>query len=179
MGWGLKQNYYSTPNFIAQRVYFNVITDLLNPNMIVPPLYMQINPHTFNQSFQKKIHRYTTFIAFIEEYWGDELDTISCSNSTGGFVLEPEDGIDHLTVCDRTKTISYFKFQDILDLYRNNGNVYDSTGRIVKKGNILLSFDVGVYYGYFENFNYTEDAESPYKFNFDFVFKVEKSYIGF
>ena len=112
--------------------------------------------------------------SYVEEYWGEELDEISCNGSTGGFILE-DLGLNNLS---KTQTKPYFKFQDLLDVYRNNGDTYDESGRVVKKGNIMLSFDIGSYYGYFDNFNYSEAGDVPFRFVFDFIFKVERSYLG-
>ena len=162
------------PKIVVRNVAFNVVEDILHPTIILPPLYMQINPQTLNQTFQKKINRTQTFGANVEEHWGDELDSISCSNSTGGFISEDFG----LTTEKRSETLPYFKFQSVLDVYRNNGGIYDSLGRIIKKGQIVLYFNPGTYYGYFENFTYTEDASMPFRFVFDFTFKVEKSYTG-
>ena len=41
-------------------------------------------------------------------------------------------------------------------------------GKVIKKGSIVLSYDMGTYFGYFENFSYTEDASKPFNFIFDF-----------
>lgn len=162
------------PKFVARRVAFNIVEDIFNPTILLPPLYMQINPTNFQQSFSKKIHRYQTFAAQIEEHYGDELDTITCSASTGGFILE-DFGI---TTVNRSLTKPYFKFQDVLDVYRNNGAIYDSLGQIIKRGRVVLYFDPGTYFGYFDSFSYQEDASTPFRFTFDFSFKVEKSYTG-
>lgn len=162
------------PQFEARRVYFNIVEDFFNPVETLPPLYMQHNPNTWAQSFKKKIHRYQTISAHVEEHWGDDLDTITANATTGGFYLEEEG----LTTVRRNLTKPFFKFQDILDIYKNNGNIYDDRGRVVKKGNILLSYDEGTYLGHFESFNYVEDATAPFTFNFDFTFKVEKSFVG-
>jgi len=162
------------PKFEARRMTFNVIDNLVNPVVILPPLYMHINPQNMDQTFKKKTHRYQTFSAYVEEFWGEELDTISCNASTGGFILKDMG----LTALYRVQTQPYFKFQDILDIYRNNGNTYDNFGRITKKGTIVLSYDEGTYYGYFENFNYTEDGDKPFKFIFDFTFKISNSILG-
>lgn len=162
------------PRFKARLLSFNIIEDYLNPTVMLPPLYVQVNPNSMKKTYQKKIHRYSTFDALVEEHWGEELDTLACSNSTGSFIKE-EIGVTNIF---KTQTQSYFKFQDILDVYRNNGNTYDSTGRIIRKGSIVLSFDEGTYFGFFENLSYTEDANSPFKFTFDFTFKVEKDYTG-
>ncbi len=162
------------PKYETRRLAINIIEDFYNPVVILPPLYFQINPQNFEIAYAKKIHRYQTFDAYVEEYWGEELDTITCSNSTGGFISE-ELGLDTL---NRARTKPFFKFQDILDVYRNNGNIYNSQGVVIKKGKVVVFFDPGTYFGYFENFNYTESAENPFRFTFNFTFKVQKSYTG-
>lgn len=162
------------PKFETRRLAINVIEDFYDPVVILPPLYFHINPQNFQIAYAKKTHRYQTFNAFVEEYWGEEMDTITCQGSTGAFIAE-DIGLDTLT---RTRTSPYFKFQDVLDVYRNNGNVYNDKGQVLRKGKIVIFFDPGTYFGYFENFSYTESAESPFKFVFNFSFKVQKSYTG-
>jgi len=162
------------PKYETRRLSINIIEDFYDPVVILPALYFQINPQDFQINYAKKTNRYQTFNAFVEEYWGEELDTITCSGSTGAFISE-ELGLDTI---NRTKTGSYFKFQDILDIYRNNGNVYNDSGRVLRKGKVVIFFDPGTYFGYFENFSYTESADSPFKFVFNFTFKVQKSYTG-
>jgi hypothetical protein len=163
------------PKFQSRRLAINLIEDNLNPTIILPPLYMQVNPQNLKQSFKKKTNRIQTIGGFVEQYWGDELDTMTVSASTGGFV-HPNLGYTNV---ERTKTTPYFKFQDILDIYRNNGNTYDNMGRVVKRGSVIIFFDPGTYLGYFDNFEWSEDASSPFKFLFSFTFKVERSYTGF
>ena len=165
------------PKGETRRVAFNIISDLgiPDPLVVLPPLYMQHNPQTWSQSFKKIITRYSTFSAFVEEHWGDELDTITASATTGGFIHE-DTGYDTV---NRSKTKPFHKFQDILDIYKNNGNQYNNLGQVVKKGSIVVFFDPGTYIGHFENFNYVEDASNPYIFKFDFTFKVRKSFTGF
>jgi len=163
-----------SPKFETRRMAINIVDNLANPTVLLPPLYLHINPASLQMSFTKKINRTQTFSAFVEEYWGEELDSLSCSGSTGGFMHEDLG----LTTIERNKTAPFFKFQDILDIYRNNGNVYDDKGRVIQKGNIVISFYPDTWLGYFESFTYQEDATSPFRFTFDFVFKVEKSYTG-
>lgn len=165
-------NIPTSPKFANKTMIFSVIEDVFNPIKIIPPLYLNINPQNFNKTHNKIINRYQTFSAYVEEYWGEELDTISCDLTTGGFYHESIG----LTTIFRTDTSSHYIFKDFLEIYRNNGNIYDHDGRVIKKGSILLNFDEGTYLGYFENFNYTEDSSSPFKFIFDFIFKVEKDY---
>jgi len=162
------------PKFETRRLAINIIEDSYEPTVLLPPLYFHINPQNFDIAYAKKIHRYQTFTAYVEEYWGDELDTITCSGSTGAFISK-DLGLDTI---NRSRTDPYYKFQDILDAYRNNGNIYNDEGRILRKGKIVMFFDPGTYFGYFQDFSYTEDASSPFKFNFNFTFKVQKSYTG-
>jgi hypothetical protein len=162
------------PKYDTRRLAINIIEDDYEPTVMLPPLYFHINPQNFDIAYAKKIHRYQTFTATVEEYWGDELDVITCSASTGAFLSE-DFGLDTVT---RSKTNPYFKFQDVLDVYRNNGNIYSSDGRVIRKGKVVMFFDPGTYFGYFENFSYTESATSPFRFVFNFTFKVQKSFTG-
>ena len=165
----------TNPKFATARyVAFNIIEDVLNPTAFLPPLYMLMNPETLKFNYRKIIHRYQTIACHVEEHWGDELDGISSNGSTGGFIL---DDIGYNTL-GRSYTKAYFNFQDILDTYRNNGNVYANDGRVLRKGSICISYDEGTYFGLFESFNYEEDSEKPFKFTFDFEFKVTDSYTG-
>ena len=158
-----------TPRYMS----FDIIDDFLNPTVTLPSLYIDINPTTLSQTFKKKTNRYQTFNAFVEEFWGEELDVISCNGTTGGFYLfEGDVGI---TTTHRNKTEAYSKFTSLLSLFRNNGNIYDENGAIIKKGTIMLNFDVYRYIGFFDTFNYSEVAENPFKFSFDFNFNVENS----
>jgi len=152
---------------------FTIVDDFLNPTATLPALTMDINPSTMTQTFTKKINRYPTFTAFVEEFWGEELDNVACSGSTGGFMLFEQGG--GLTSFYRNRTQAYLKFKQLLDLYRNNGNIYDNTGAVIKKGSIILDFDTNKYSGFFENFSYNEDANSPFRFTFDFSFNVLES----
>lgn len=162
------------PKYETRRLAINVIEDFYEANVMLPPLYFHINPQNFQISYSKKIHRYQTFNAYVEEYWGDEMDTITCSGSTGAFISK-DFGLDTI---NRATTAPYFKFQDVLDVYRNNGCIYGSDGRVIRKGKIVMFFDPGTYFGYFESFSYTEDSSSPFRFTFSFSFKVQKSYTG-
>jgi hypothetical protein len=165
------------PKYETRRVAFNIIEDLgaTNPAVILPPLYMHHNPQTWKLAYKKKTTRMQTFDAHVEFFWGEELDSLSSDATTGGFIKE-EVGY---TTLQRRETAPFFKFQDILDIYRNNGNTYDEKGRVVRKGSIIVFFDPDTYLGYFETLNWREDANNPYNFFFDFSFKIERSFTGF
>ena len=55
----------------------------------------------------------------------------------------------------------------------NNGCVYDITGQIVFHGAIKVSFDGGVYIGWFSDFNVTEAPDRPYLFQLSANFTID------
>ena len=108
---------------------------------------------------------------FVEQHWGEELDSISCSGSTGAFV-STRTGV---SVLNRKASIAYRKYLELVALYRNGGSVYDQRGNIVMHGGINLHFDSNIYNGYFESLTVSESADNPFTFKTDFSFKVKTS----
>ena len=115
--------------------------------------------------------------AFREPFTPDSRTDWFWKHQTGIYKIfvSEEDGYTNF---NKTNTKSFFKFKDILDIYRNNGNTFSNTGRVIKKGSIVVFFDPGTYLGYFESFNWVEDANNPFRFTFDFTFKVKQSFTG-
>ena len=141
----------------------------------IPMLLLTVNPGTFDMSFSKIINRGITRGGYFEEHWGDSLDTISASGSSAAFIL-PEVG---LSVKFRRETESYRNFMDLIDVYRDNGMIYDDDGVVQTVGKLRLFFDLGIYAGHFESFTHNEEAERPYRFEYNFVFKVDRTVYSF
>lgn len=78
----------------------------------------------------------------------------------------------------RRDTITYDKYLDLLALFHNNGSVYDQTGRVILQGKIKMIFDGGVWFGWFQSFSVTDDAQTPYLFNVSLSMQVEREYHG-
>lgn len=165
---------------ILQNTYprLPVIFDIVNVKKTpwVPPLPMLINPSSLERSSAKIITTQKTRNAWVEYHWGDELDTLSASGSTGSFVL-PIAGLasGSKTPLSRNLTVSHLNFMNIFDIYRSNGAVYDDYGAIVRHGNIRMFYDLTQYVGYFTEFSYAESDQNPYRFNITFTFKVQKT----
>lgn len=132
-------------------------------------LVLHVNPMSFNETFSKKIERIQTRGGFVEQHWGDDLTEISVDQSTGAFV-NLYTGLSSIL---RQRTIAWDKYRDLLDLYHNNGSVYDPYGNIVLQGWIMLMYDRGTYIGTFRNFSMEETDESPFAFKLNWTFKVE------
>ena len=133
-------------------------------------LVMHVNPANLNESHSKKKETIQTRGGFVEQHWGDELDEISASGSTGAFI----NIYTGLSSVMRQRSIAWDRFRDLYDLYRNNGSVYDPFGNIVLQGNIALMYDMGVYIGYFKSFDYEETDASPFAFTLNWSFKVQE-----
>ena len=63
----------------------------------------------------------------------------------------------------------------MLSLFHNNGSIFDVNGNIVIQGYIKITFDGGVYIGWFDgSFTVTETAEKPYLFELSSTFQIDR-----
>lgn len=156
-------------------------TSLLPDNL---KLVLHVNPSSMQFSYSKAISRIQTRGGFVEQHWGDAAEEISFSQATGGFV-RVFTGLSNITgsgagTRGRRETIAYSKFEDLLALFHNNGAVYDSRGTIVVQGYIQVSFDEGIFIGWFDgDFVVTETADKPYQFEISSRFIIDKEILRF
>jgi hypothetical protein len=144
-------------------------------------LALHTNPASITESMTKSKNVVMTYGGFVEFMWPDELDSVSANHSTGAF-LGPDGlvrGSDGLSSPDQSspdakKTIAWERYQDLLDLFHNNGNVYDGSGKPVLRGQVLMTYDRGVFQGYFTTFTVSETDEMPFTMNLSWEFKIEK-----
>ncbi len=133
-------------------------------------LISHINPSSLSETFSKKREVIQTRGGFVEQHWGDDLTDISAEQSTGAFV----NIATGLAAVTHQKTIAWDRYQDLVDLYRNNGAIYHPlSGEVLLQGWVLLMYDRGMYLGTFRNFSVTMTDTSPFAFNLSWSFKVE------
>lgn len=140
-------------------------------NPVFPFMVLHVNMNSLEESYTKLINRMVTRGGFVEQHWGEELDSLSCSGSTGAFVSVRSG----LSVLNRKASIAYRKHLELVALYRNGGGVYDQRGNLVLYGGVNLHFDSNVYTGYFENLTVNESSDNAFTFNVDLSFKVQTS----
>lgn len=151
---------------------FQVTSPINRRTCLLPhALVMHVNPSSFAENPIKKVERIQTRGGFVEQHWGDELTEISADGSTGAF-MNIYTGTSSIL---RQRTIAWDRYRDLLDLFYNNGSVYDPYGAIVLQGNIMLMYDKGQYIGYFTNFSVDETSDSPFTFTISWSFKVEET----
>lgn len=151
-------------------------------------LVLHVNPSSMRINSSKVIQRTQTRGGFVEQHWGEGAISISFDMATGGF-MRLYTGLSNITGSGtltkngknvgggRRDTIAYDKFLDMIALFKNNGQVYDDRGEIVFSGSIKITFDEGVWIGWFNDFAVTESADQPYQFQLTASFTVKKEFL--
>ncbi len=166
-----------------------LVFDVLGPDWstsVMPDgvrLVLHCNPSSLKVNRQRQVERIQTLGGFIEQHWGDSVVDVTADGTTGGFV-RAYSGLSNITAFDsvggsRRETIAYDKFLDLLALYHSNGAIYDAAGNVALQGCIKLTFDEGVYFGWFNQFTVNENAEKPYQFTYSFQFTVQREDVTF
>jgi len=167
------------------------VTDPTNQPLWPYLLALHVNPKSFNESFQKSKNVVMTFGGFVEFVWPDELDSINASASTGAFfgpftgLTAGSDGHNQGNVrtggfrrpnaSGRQQTMAWERQEDLLDLFRNNGAIFNGAGQPVIRGRVMCIYDRGIYVGHFTTFSPKEDDEHAFSFELDWEFKVEQT----
>ncbi len=162
-----------------------VIFDILAPDLetsMLPDgikLVLYVNPNSMSIKHDQTITSIQTRGGFVEQHWGDNIQSLTLDMATGGFkrlyvgliggITSPE-----ITGGTRRETLAYDSYLDMLALFHNNASIYDIRGQVVAQGQIKLTFDGGVYLGWFSSFSVTETADKPFSFTMSAEFTVSK-----
>jgi hypothetical protein len=151
-----------------------MLFQILSPDyatLLLPEaMLLHVNPTTLSLSYAKVKDAFQTLGGWHEQHFGDQLTDVSCDVTSGAFI-----NVDTgLAVASRRETIAYEKFYQLVDLFHNNGLVYDSDGTVQYRGRIRLTFEGGVYDGSFRSLTINESASNPFQLTCDFAFRVEK-----
>ncbi len=151
-----------------------VIFDILGPDhqtSILPrgvKLVLHVNPSSLSIKYARKVERIQTKGGYVEQHWGDDTISIDFDAATGGF-MRLFTGLSNVTSPNvtggsRRETLAYDTYLDLLALFHHNGSVFDSQGQVALKGIIKMTFDAGVYLGWFNTFSVVESTDKPYQF---------------
>jgi len=165
-----------------------VVFDILGPDRetsLLPDdlkLVLHVNPSSMKITYNRKVERIQTRGGWVEQHWGDDTEELSFDIATGGF-MRLFSGLSNTTSTryggSRRETIAYDKYLDLLALFKNGGSIYDLKGEIVFQGAIKVSFDSGVYIGWFNSFSVSEEAEKPYQFSLTAGFTIDEEIMVF
>ena len=141
-------------------------------------LVLKVNPTSMSVKYTQTVNRIQTRGGFVEQHWGDGDISIDFEMTTGYFMRLYVGTISNtdptLTGTSRRDTLGYDSYLDMLALFHNNGSVFDINGNIVLQGRIKITFDEGVYFGWFSSFNVSEDPTQPYRFTMSASFTCDE-----
>lgn len=160
-----------------------VVLDILGPDWetsLLPDdlrMVLHVNPSTMSIQLNRQVERIQTKGGYVEQHWGDSTSEITFDQATGGF-MRLYSGLSNTTDPKyggtRRETIAYDKYLDLLALFHHNGSVYDTNGNIVLQGILKVTFDGGVFLGWFQSFSVAESADKAYQFTLNSTFTVHK-----
>jgi hypothetical protein len=173
-----------------------VIFDIIAPDgrSMLPPQYrlvLHVNPADLNIQYTSNVTRQITMGGWVETDMGTSVTKVTATGVTGGFVhlyngtvsiTGPTPSSDRLgygrNTIDvngtRRDTIAYDKFLDLLAMFQANGALFDQYGIVAYQGSIKMTFHNMTFFGWFESFDYSEDATRPYLLSYNFSFNVSK-----
>lgn len=154
-------------------------------------LVLLVNPADLRISGAKSISERFTRGGWVIDKWGDNLDRMSASGSTGAFYV-PSTGITNRY---RTDSAAYQGLYSLLIYYKMNGRVFiDSFDklsrtmsvatseqgqmnlqRIKSVGEIQIEYGPVIYIGSFSQFTINDRAEEPYRMFYSFEFDIRKT----
>ncbi len=149
-------------------------------------LALHTNPGTMDETMTKTKTVVPTYGGFVEFVWPDDLTSVSASHSTGAF-LTPDFGLasgsDKATVdgtsSGRKNSMAWERQEDLLEVFHNNGVVFDGDGLPAIRGKVLMIFDRGIYVGYFTTFQVEETDDKAWTFELSWEFKAEETILEF
>jgi len=177
-----------------------VVFDIIAPDRVTSLLpddmkmVLHVNPKSMSINRTKLIERIQTMGGWVEQHWGDAPTEISLEMSTGGFMrlytgmvsstgsgqagekvmpssMKP---VEEQKTSARRETIAYDKYLDMLALFHNNGQIYDTEGNVVLHGQIKMTFEGHSFWGWFSSFTVSEAADMPYEFTLSANFTVQR-----
>lgn len=171
------------------------ITDPIGRPIFAYMLALHTNPETLSEKFVKSKNVVMTYGGFIEFLWPDELDTLSASHTTGGFIgpftgltsgsegiADPNDASGLYVRAGehgRHGTMAWERQEDLLDVFRCNGLIFNGAGQPALRGRVMCMYDRGIYLGHFTTLEVGETDEKAWLFNLSWEFKVEESIYNF
>lgn len=171
-------------NYEARRgrpMLFQVMRpDTLQP-LYTTFLALHVNPNSLEERMSQSKVVTMTYGGHVEFVWPEELGSLSAESSTGAF-FSPDVGLTSGNERNSSRfgsspgrrgTIAWERKEDFLELFRMNGQVFNSVGQPVIRGRIMCIYDRGIFLGHFTTFEEDEDGDRPYSFELSWEFKIE------
>lgn len=141
----------------------------------LPELTLWMNPKSFSLSYEHMNSPRRTRQGWAIEHAGLRMDQMSVSGRSAGCFV---DFVGVATACDQQYVQQSSLARQTIDLltllYEDNGAIRNQSVPAVIDliGFAYVAYDGHLYTGYFDSFETSEVAESPYAVDFSFVFIV-------
>lgn len=172
-------------NFSAKRgrpILFQISDPVYNRPLYPVLLALHVNPESMNFRMQKTDTVVMSYGGFIEFLWPEELDSISADGTSGAFI-SPKTGLTAGSPSQNSRgrqgTIAWERLEDLIELFRSNGQVFNGSGQPVLRGRVLCIHDMGIYSGYFTNLTVNETDDKAFTMRVSWEFKVEQTVFKF
>ncbi len=175
------------------RPFLFQVTDPMRQPLYPYLLAAHVNPSDLTEGMNKSKNLVMTVGGFVEFNWPDELTTLSVTSSTGAF-LGPNVGLtagsDDTGGTSglpsfatggkgRHATMAWERQEDLLELFHNNGVIFNGQGQPALRGRVMVIYDRGIYYGHFTHFDVKETDEKAFSFDLQWDFAVEEALYTF
>jgi hypothetical protein len=193
------QKFNGTPVFFEMVDSTGALQGVQFQGNYIETLKLTPNPDTLTVTSGKKITRSMAMTGWVEEHWGDDIDTISLSGSTFSFFT-----LDNgLTNEFRDQTAAYAFIKELIYYYQVNGCIYQGSddyeasdslsvkefmynnpefvnnhprkGMMKERLYIKMYYDYLTLFGRFETFDIIEDASVPFRLKYNIIFKAERT----
>lgn len=144
-----------------------------------PELTMLLNPGNLDTSYTHLVNETRTLGGFLQEYWGEQLTSLSASGRSAMFY-----GTGGISNKESKLSTAYENFKRLVNIYRNNGKSYQpvhrtaaqyrNPNRITAVGTVIMTYHEKEYEGFFDSFSIRELAERPFYFEYDLSFRVTR-----
>lgn len=114
----------------------------MGEDFIVTTIRLNPNPNSMTMNSAKKINRYTTMTRWVEEHWGDEIDTVSINGSTFsffGYFGNNNPNNTGLALKNRDETQAYKYMKELVKFYQANGYIYQSGSDYEEPGYLAVA----------------------------------------
>ena len=155
----------------------------LNIETPPPSLTLLINPTNLEIKYapkmiEQRVRWAGTSPGYIFHVHHDELDVLTASGKSAMFMSN-----GGLTRTDRTDTLAYENIETLVAFYRNNGSNFNpksnstlNPAMINSVGRVTITYNGFLYKGHFISFSCTENDSSPFNVDFNFEFKVTRTF---
>lgn len=118
---------------------FNSVGIALSSGIVISSLKLTPTPDSLNINSVKMINRYNTMTRWVEDHWGDEIDTISFSGSSYSFMAQNIENIPNVGLTNkyRRHTKAYELMREMQKIFHYNGIVFQDEKTYEGVGNLF------------------------------------------